>query len=395
MDKAISEYAQQSIDGMAHEFVAMTSDIWSHPEIGNEEYRTSGILCDSLESHGFDVVRGICDMPTAFIAHRGSGSPNVYFTAEYDALPNLGHACGHNLFCCSAIAAATAYANWLESNNLPGTATVIGGPAEEGGAVDNGGGKVPLVDSGYFADADIAMISHADGSAVIERRLNAGATLSVAFRGKPAHAGGSPEKGINALTAGMLTITNINACRQQFGPMVRVNPVIRETSDAANTIPEFCEMRINVRAYDKDEFDSVIAKVHACIKAAALVSGCSEEHRFVSHPTEDLVPNHAMGLVWRGALDELGVPATQSDERGYCWDMGNVSRVCPTLAPYLKIGPDTLVGHTPEFRECANSDLGHKAMLDAAKCMAMLAMTYESDKSFRCAVHEEFNLKFG
>ena len=373
MDKAMSQRVISYVNAQAEELVALSSDIWAHPEIGYEEKRTSKLLCEALEQRVFSVEQGIAELPTAFVARRGSGSPNIYFTAEYDALPGLGHACGHNLFCCSAIGAATAFAEWLEANGLSGTATVIGGPAEEGGAIDNGGGKVVLIDHGYFDDADIAMIAHADGGNVIERHLDAGATISVTFMGRPAHAGGSPEKGINALTAGMLLVSNINACRQQFSSLVRVNPVIRECSPSANTIPEFCTLRVNVRAYARRDLDEVLAKVDDCVKAACLVTGCTEEHHPVSHPTSDLVPNHAMAEVWGEALGLLGVTYQRSDERGYCWDMGNVSHAVPTLAPYMKIGPDDLVGHTPEFRECANSCLAHEALLNAAKAMAMTA----------------------
>lgn len=390
IDEQTARFLCDSVDRQAEELVGMASDIWEHPEIGHKEVRTTGILRDALARRGFDVEAPIAGMDTAFVARSGHGKPNVFFTVEYDALPGLGHACGHNLFCCAGIGAATAFRDWLAEHGLEGTATVIGGPAEEGGAVDNGGGKVPLVNQGYFDDADIAMISHADGAAVIERHLDAGATIAVTFRGVPAHAGGSPEKGVNALTAGMLTISNINAIRQQFGPLVRVNPVVRECSPGANTIPELCVLRINVRAHDKPEFDRVFSKIEDCISAAALVTGCTEEHGPVSNPTADLIPNHQMGLVWREALDMLGVEATQADDRGYCWDMGNVSRSCPTLAPYMKIGPETLVGHTPEFRTCANSELAHKALLDAAKAQAMTAATYVLNAGFRHAVRKEF-----
>lgn len=391
MNKDMATFVERSVDEASKELVALSSDIWEHPEIGHEEFRTSGLLCDALERRGFAVERGIADMPTAFVARRGTGSPTVCFTAEYDALPEVGHACGHNLFCCSAVAGATAFAEWLESGGREGTALVIGGPAEEGGAVDDGGGKVPLVEQGFFDGVDVAMIAHADGSNVVERRLDAGATISVTFTGRPAHAGGSPERGINALTAATLLVTNINACRQQFEPLIRVNPVVRECSPSVNTIPQLCVVRLNMRAPTRAALDAVMAKVVDCITAAALVTGCSEEHHPVSNPTSDLVPNHALATAWADALDELGViDRVDSDERGFCWDMGNVSHVVPTIAPYMKIGPEGLVGHTPEFRECANSELAHDAMLNAAKAMALTAGSYALDPELRRAAADEF-----
>jgi amidohydrolase len=391
MNSEMVDFMKKSIDSLAIELVTLSSDIWGHPEIGHKEFRTSKLLCDSLERHGFLVERGVAEMPTAFVAHKGSGSPNICFTAEYDALPGLGHACGHNLFCCSAIAGAAAFADWISSRNFSGTATVIGSPAEEGGAVDGGGCKVVLVEKGFFRDVDIAMISHADGSTVVERRLNAGVTIEVTFNGKPAHAGGSPERGINALTAGMLFINNINSCRQQFKALERVNPVICSSSSTANTIPDLCVIRVNLRAYDQSDLDELIAKVDNCIKAATLVSGCKEEHHHVSYPTSDLVPNHSLAQVWRSSLEELGVKnIVDSDRAGFCWDMGNVSHYCPTIAPYMTIGPKDLVGHTPEFRECANSKIAHTSMLNAAKAMAMTAATYASDLELRHSVRKEF-----
>lgn len=390
IDGSLASYVSDAVDAAADELVSLSSDIWSHPEIGYQEVRTSALLEDALERRGFIVERGAEGMPTAFLARRGSGSPNVCFMAEYDALPELGHGCGHNLFCCSAVGAAGALAGYLESRGLPGTVTVLGSPAEEGGAVDNGGTKVVFVERGDFDDIDMAMICHADGLNVAERRLNAGATLEVRFQGRSAHAGGSPEKGVNALTAATLLVSNVNACRQQFYPLDRVNCVIRECSPSANSIPELCVVRVNVRAERWDDLKRLLAKVEDCIKAAALVSGCAEEHHPVSHPTADLVPNHALAGAWHSAMAMLGDELSPNDTRGFCWDAGNVSHTVPTLAPYLKIGPDDLVGHTPEFRECANSDLAHKALLDAAKAMAMTAGTFVTDESFRVAVREEF-----
>ncbi|MCH3971293.1 MAG: peptidase dimerization domain-containing protein [Oscillospiraceae bacterium] len=390
MDAKMVHMLCESVEAQAKELREASHSIWAHPETGYQETYASALLCKLLKGRGFAVETGLAGMSTAFCAKKGEGPFHILFVAEYDALPRLGHACGHNLFCCSAVGAAASLSQWLTASGIKASVTVVGSPAEEGGCVENGSGKVPLVASGLFDHADLAMIAHADGTNVIERRLCAGANLEVHFTGRAAHAGGAPEKGINALTAGMLTVNNLNALRQQFLPGMTANPVITDSAALPGTIPDDCHMKINVRASSKKDLTGLLQKAKDCCNAAALVTGCNCTMHLCSFPTEDMAPNHAIGMVWKEALEQMHISAVQADSQHYCWDMGNVSHVCPSLGAYMKIGPADLVGHTPEFRMAADSSQAYEAMLNAAKAMAMTAASYIVNAAFRDAVKKEF-----
>lgn len=380
------------IDELENELVEIAVSIWKNPETGYEEYFASKTLCDFLEKYDFDVQRSVEDMETAFVATKGEGEINLVFSVEYDALPNIGHACGHNIFCASGVGASVAVSKILKDNKNV-KVTVIGSPAEEAGCVTNGSSKVRLQKLGLFDTASIALISHADANNVIERRLVGGAYVEAYFKGKQSHAGGSPEKGINALTAGMLTINNINAIRQQFESGNVVNPVIMDSSALSNSIPEMCDLKINIRASKGEQLYKLIDTIKNCVDAAALVTGCQVEFVQTSMPTEELTPNHILGLECKEILDEFGVEVAPNDYMNYCWDIGNISHVCPTLASYYKIGSSNLVGHTAEFCQASNSKEGYEALILSAKTMGLIALKYATNEEFRKSVIEDFKIQ--
>lgn len=385
----LSPILVEGVEKRREQLVGISRFIWENPEVGYEEYKASEILVNALEEGGFDITHKACGMETAFIAqlrspHQG---PCIALLAEYDSLGPLGHACGHNLFSVAAVGGALALADVLERTG--GVVMVLGTPAEEG-VVPDAGGKITMIEQGVFDNVDVAMMCHAEGRTIIERELVAATVLECTFTGKAAHAGGSPQEGINALNAGALTIMNINAYRQHLPPRVVINPVIQESSRIQNTIPERCVLSMSVRASDRNTLHNVLERIGNCIQASALATGCTVETSLRNKIYEDLLPNHHLGLAFKEALDCLGVSSIQREAANYSWDVGNVSHVCPTLAPYIKIGPESLVGHTNEFREASNSPDGYEGMIVGAKAMALTGLRYLTDITLREKVQTEF-----
>ena len=380
---------EKQLDGLYGGLTAMSRAIWENPETGHREYKASGLLTDVLEQNGFEVTKGICEMDTAFIGVKKSRKPGpvIAFVAEYDALPGLGHACGHNLFCCSAVGAAIALSSLLDE--LGGEIRVLGSPAEEG-TVENYGAKVVFVERGYFDDVDCAFTAHAEGETVIERCLVAASTVKVHFKGVAVHAGGAPELGKNALTAGMLCMNNMNAIRQQDRPCDVVNAIVTEGGTLSNTIPDSCRLEFSIRSKTSEYLERVMHNLENSVKAAALVTGCDYETEVVKNPMKDTRSNHELGLVMAEYLDRAGVPYKQYDERNFAWDVGDISHVCPTLGSYFKIGSQDIVCHTDGFREAANSEEGYEGMLLAAKGMAVTACEYLCNPELWERVRKEF-----
>lgn len=366
----------------------MSRTIWENPEIGHQEFTAAKLLTDMLEEGGFEVERGICDMKTAFKAVRKSGKPGpvICFVAEYDALPQIGHACGHNLFCCSAVGAGIALSKIQEE--LGGEVRVLGSPAEEG-SVPNYGTKVVFVEKGYFDDVDCVFTAHGEGETVIERSLVAASSMKVRFKGVAVHAGGDQVQGKNALTAGMLCINNMNAIRQQNRPCDVVNSIVTDGGLAANTIPDSFGLEFSIRSDTSAHLDRVLTNLRHSVEAAALVTGCEYEMEEVKNPMRDTKSNHQLGMVLAEYLDSIGAPYVQADSRNFAWDVGDITYVCPTLGSYFKMGPEEIICHTPGFREAAGSQLGFEGMMLAAKGMGAVACEYLVNPELRQAAWKE------
>lgn len=380
---------EEKLEGRRAELTQMSRTIWENPEIGHQEKLASSLLTDMLEKNGFEVERGICGFETAFLAVKKSEKPGpvLGFVAEYDALPKLGHACGHNLFCCAAVGAAITISGLLDE--IGGEVRVFGSPAEEG-SVPNYGTKAVLVKEGYFKDVDCVFTAHSEGETVIERRLAAATTVKIHFKGVAVHAGGSPELGRNALTAGMLCLNNMNAVRQQDLPGDVVNGIIKEGGMLSNTIPDCCRLEFSIRSKTSKRLERVMKNLENSTKAAALVTGCEYELEVVKNPMRDTLSNHALGQVMAEYLDRIGVPYKQYDERNYAWDVGDISYACPTVGAYFKIGPEDIICHTEPFRQAANSEEGYNGMMLGAKTMAVAACEYAVNPELRERAWNEF-----
>ena len=358
------------VDTWRDELVRIADTIHAHPEIAFEEFESAALLSGTLEENGFAVERGVAGLQTAFVATLpGGGGPTVAFLAEYDALPGLGHACGHNLIGASAVGAGLAMKAVLPE--LSGTLQVIGTPAEEGG-----GGKAILVEGGVFAGVDAAMMIHPSNHNMTRRLSLTSYKIEIEFFGKPAHAAARPDEGINALEAMILTYNGINALRQHVRDDARIHGVITHGGEAPNIVPDYTAARFYVRAADTPYCTEVLEKLRACAEGAARATGARMELKEYAPRYDAMMPNPTLAGLVEANMAALGIQvmAPEPDERMGSSDMGNVSQVVPAVHPYVAIGPEDLGGHTIQFREAAGSPAGHKGLIQAAKTMAMTAV---------------------
>jgi len=363
------------VDALQDRLWEISTAIHAHPELSFQEHRSAALLISALTEMGFRVERGIGNLETAFRATRRSRSdgPTIALLAEYDALPEIGHACGHNLIGTAAIGAGMALLAVLDK--LPGGVQIIGTPAEEGGC-----GKGILVEAGVFDGIAAAMMFHPSTRTMVGRGSLAAITLNLEFHGKAAHAAASPDKGVNALEACLLTFNNINALRQHFRPDARVAGIITHGGKAANVIPDYAAAKFIVRGATSSYRDEVLARVIACAEAGAQATGARLEHS-TGRGYDHMIPNTVLNRLFAENLEALGlkVQPVRPDEPMGSTDMGNVSHVVPAIHPYIAIAPEGVAGHSIEFREAAVSPAGREAMLNAAKAMAMTAVDLLSE----------------
>jgi amidohydrolase len=367
---ALKKRALDVMDQRRDEFVAISKTLHANPELSFQEFKASALLCDVLEKNGFAVRRGVGTLATAFRAELGGKGegPTIAILAEYDALPEIGHACGHNLMAAAAVGAAIGLRAVMEA--LPGRVVVIGTPAEE-----KGGGKGILIKNGVFADVDAAMIVHPSARTFVARRSLASMNLNLEFRGRAAHAASAPDEGINALEAVILTFNNINAMRLHWRSDARVHGIITNGGSAVNVIPDYAAATFSIRAATQKYAEKIVERVIVCAEAAGLATGAPLKHETIPGCAE-MWPNPVLASLFADNWRALGVPVSEPrpTERIASTDMGNVSHVVPSLHPYIAIGPEGMPGHTIEFREAAVSPAGHAGMIQAAKGMAMTAI---------------------
>ncbi len=369
--QALKARVQAAVEARREELVRVADTIHAHPEVAFEEFESAALLSGLLEENGFAVQRGVANLETAFIATLQGAAPRpvIAFLAEYDALPGLGHACGHNLIGTAAVGAALAVQTVLDQ--LAGSIRVIGTPAEEGG-----GGKAYLVDGGVFDDVDAAMMVHPSSRNMTRRRSLTSYKINIEFFGRAAHAAALPDEGINALEALILTFNAINSLRQHLRDDARVHGIITHGGKAPNIVPDYAAARFYVRAADTPYCTQVLEKVQACAEGAALATGARLVFNEYAPRYEAMKPNPVLADLVEANMEALGLTVTQPepDDRMGSSDMGNVSQVVPALHPYIAIAPDTVGGHTVEFREAAASPAGHRGLILAAKVMAMTAV---------------------
>ena len=360
--------AIKEIDRRARELRELALKLHANPEVGFEEVKAAGWLTDFLAAEGFEIKKGICEMPTAFEASYGSGRPAIGFLAEYDALPEIGHACGHNIIATSSIGAALGVKAVLDS--LDGSILVVGTPAEE-----VYGGKALMADRGYFRQLDAAMLVHPDNADIATAQALACQTLEVEFIGKPAHAAARPEAGVNALEAMLLSFAAINSMRQHIRSSARIHGIITDGGQAVNVVPEHSACSMLVRARDDDYLDELKERVLNCFVGAATATGAELRYEWDEARYATMRNNMPMARLFQENMKPLkrNPLLIESRDAFGSTDMGNVSHIVPSIQPYVSIAMGVPI-HTHEFAAAAASEDGMRGMLDAAKAMAMTAI---------------------
>ena len=358
--------AKDAVESQRRWLIKLSLNIHDNPELGFEEKKAMAWLTGYLEDNEFHVERGTAGVATAFRATYGQGSPRIALLAEYDALPKIGHGCGHNIIASSAVGAAVGSKPIIDQ--LGGSIVALGTPGEE-----VFGGKINMVQSGVFNAIDTAMIVHPDVRNLITMPALACTGVEVEFFGKPAHASAEPHKGINALEAMILAFTSINSLRQHIKEEARIHGIITDGGEAPNIVPAHSAAEFYIRAPDNKYLDELQSKVSNCLIGASTASGARLEYHWDDIAFDSMKNNQTLGKLFKQNLEALGrhVVAFKPEFGIGSTDMGNVSQVVPSIHPTIAIASPDVLGHTPEFAAAAASEAGHEGLMDAAKAMAM------------------------
>jgi amidohydrolase len=375
-----------TIDRKKRDLIRISKTLHEHPEIAFEEKRAAKLLTDFLAENGFGITPSAGGLETAFVAQVGQKEkPVVAFMAEYDALPQIGHGCGHNLIAAASVGAGIALLEVIKE--LQGEVRVIGTPAEEGG-----GGKIILCREGIFNDVDAALMVHPGCKTEMARRAMTMAPLDISFHGKSAHAAALPHEGKNALDGVILTFNNINALRQQMKPEARVHGIITHGGDAPNIIPDYAAARFFIRALDVKYTEQLLKKVSNCAKGAAQATGTRvtiTPGKEIYHP---LQINYPLVDAFAENLRRLKIKihTAKEEEQMGSSDVGNVSWITPTIHPTIAITPRNIPSHSVDFAHAAATDEAQEKMIVAAKALAMTGIDFLSDPALRKEVTRTF-----
>ncbi|XP_022092530.1 peptidase M20 domain-containing protein 2-like isoform X1 [Acanthaster planci] len=364
--------AKAKIDASASNLNALSQEIWSHPELNFNEHHAHEVLTDFLEKEGFNVERHFV-LETAFRATFGSDNagPNICVICEYDALPDIGHACGHNLIAECGVAAGLGIKAALEaSGNKYGKVTVLGTPAEEGG-----GGKRLLIKANAFTGIAVAMMAHPYRYNVPRPIALSMTTVIIKFQGKASHASAAPWDGNNALDAAVMCYQAISNMRQQIKPTCRVHGIFTNGGAAPNIIPEEAELTYYLRAIDEGELSVLKRKVRACAEGAAKAAECQVEFR-TNITYANLITNDGLSSMYESHVQRMGVEFSTDEalRQGGSTDMGNVSYLVPSIHPKFAVGPGDVATHTGPFTTVAGSPEAQGPTLIQAKALAMTAI---------------------
>jgi amidohydrolase len=374
--------AREAITQHQEGLIALSHRIHAHPEMGYEEEQASGWLTEYLVGAGFTVEAGICDLPTAFRATAGSGPLHLTICAEYDCLPAIGHACGHNIIAAMAVGAGIGAARVADDAGL--TVTVLGTPAEEHGFK---GGKILLLERGGFDDQHAAMMVHPGPTDNVLPQFLAATFLEIAYTGKEAHASAFPYLGINAADALTVAQVAIGLLRQHINATDRIHGIITKGGDAPNVIPAHTSARYIARADELKSLEALIPRVLRCFEAGALATGAKLEVTGGDRPYAHIVHDLAMAALYRQNAQALGRPLTDEPTIGST-DMGNVSLAMPTIHPMIGINSLPAVNHQPEFTAHCNTPDADQALMDGAVAMAWTAIDMGSDETLRARLTE-------
>ena len=381
---------QAAVEADKERLFEINDAIYAHPELGNQEFYAADRLTAALQEAGFSIERPYREIATGFRATYDTGKPGptLAIMGEYDALPDIGHGCGHNMI--GTIALGTACALAKNAAALRGRIVMLGTPAEE-----TNGAKVVYAATKVFDDIDAAMIVHPGSENALGSTSLALEPLEFIFHGKTCHASGNPEDGINALDGAILTFNNINALRQHVTSDIRIHGVITEGGKTPNVTPDYAVARFYVRGKKRDYLDTIVEKVKNCAQAAALATGCSLEIKTYEFPNDNMRPNVRMTAVWEKHLRALGITEFKPLDltaAGGSTDCGNVSQQLPAIHPHIGItGGVKVSGHSREFAAATQTEVGHAAMLVAIKGAACTMADLLMNDALLQEVKDEFN----
>ena len=383
--EALKAKVKDIVESQRRQLIQLSLNIHDNPELGFQEEKASTWLTNYLEDNGFQIEKGIAGLPTAFRATYGQGSPRIALLAEYDALPKVGHGCGHNIIAASAVGAGIA--SKLAVDNFGGSVVVLGTPGEE-----VFGGKVDIVRADVFQGIDVAMIVHPNTRDMVTTQALACISLDVEFSGKPAHAAAQPHKGVNALEALILAFNSINSLRQHIKGEARIHGIITDGGEAPNIVPAHSAATFLIRAQDNDYLEELKDKVLNCFIGASLASGATLKYDWGNKTYDPMKNNLTLAQLFSENFELLGRHVKAFDPYfGFgSTDMGNVSQVVPSIHPTVAIASPEVLIHTPEFASAAASDAGHKGLLDAAKTMAMTVVDIFSQPEMLDKIKQEF-----
>ncbi len=375
-----------AVDELRDHLVSASHAIHADPELAFKEFRASARLADDLARAGFAVERGVGGLETAFRAElQGTQSgPCVAILAEYDALPDVGHGCGHNIIATSALGAGLALAS--ASDSFAGHVLVVGTPAEEGG-----GGKILLAEAGVFQDVDAAIMVHPSTRNIVRRGSLANSRVDITFHGRAAHAASAPDMGINALEAVIQTFVAINARRLHMRADARVHGIITHGGDAVNIVPSHAAAKFSVRAKDRPYQRLLVKMLRQSAEGAAAATGARLEWA-ESRGYDNMAPNPTIADLFERNMRALGLDVVEPtpQERMGSTDMGDISQLMPAVHAYFAIAPETTPGHSIEMAAAAASEAGDAAVINAAKSLAMTAVDLLAEPSLLERAKTEF-----
>ena len=361
------------IDALGPLLLEISHDIHAHPELNYEEHHAHDVLTDALADRFHDITRKAYGVETAFEALEGHSDTNarrVAIICEYDALPGIGHACGHNVIAAAGLGAALALQPLMSM--LGGSLVVLGTPAEEGG-----GGKIAMARNGAFQNLTAAMMVHPADYDLTSIKAIAIQECCARFHGQEAHAAAAPHLGRNALDAAVLAYGAVAALRQHIMPSERIHGIFTHGGDKPNIVPKFAEMDWYVRSDTLDSLQPLKARVTSCFEGAALSAGCSVDIEWENHSYADMRDSEALLRAYIANAATVGravqAPSSSTMVVGST-DMGNVSYLAPSIHPMIQVAPHGVPIHTAKFAEYARGESGDKAVLDGAKMLALTAI---------------------
>jgi len=383
---ALKAEVSRQVEQQRQELIKLSLKIHANPELGFKEEKASDWLTDYLARNNFRIERGIGGLSTAFKATYGRSKLVIALLGEYDALPEIGHACGHNIIAASAVGAGVASKCVID--NCGGAVVVFGTPAEE-----LFGGKVFMLREGVFDGVDVAMMIHPGVRNVATTEALACVGLEIEFFGKAAHAAAYPERGINALEAMILAFNAVNSLRQHVKDRTRIHGIITRGGEAANVVPAYSAATFLVRAMDNAYLDELKQRVLNCFEGAALATGVRLGYRWSDIIYAPMKNNLVLAQLFTQNLESLGrrVEPFESYLGFGSTDMGNVSQVIPAIHPSVAIASPDVLLHSADFAIAAASESGHKGLLDAAKALAMTVVDLLSESQTLARVKDEFS----